>query len=102
MASDADDVTQLVDDVHQRAAALGDDADLAELLTPEFMERYAATATVEQFLAESPWPVESAADFADVPEDEFDDYVAAATAFDSWDAMLEVAGREWVARQFGL
>lgn len=102
MPSDADDVTELVDDVHQRAVALGDDADLEDLLTPEFMEQYATPATVDQFLADSPWPVESKADFADVPRDEFDDYVAETTQFDDWDAMLEAAGREWMARQLGL
>lgn len=102
MTSDADDVSELVDDLHEQAAALGDDAALDELLTPEFMERHAAAETIEELLAESPWPVESKADFADVPKDEFDDYVAESTEFENWDAMLEAAGSEWMASELGV
>jgi hypothetical protein len=102
MTTDADDVSELVDDLHEQAVALGDDAALEEVFTPAFMERHADAGTIEAFLAESPWDVETKADFADVPEAEFDDYVAEATAFPDWDAMMEAAGTEWMASRLGL
>ncbi|MFB6072498.1 MAG: hypothetical protein ABEJ88_05965 [Halobacterium sp.] len=106
MDSEADerrDVSAVVDDVHERAAALGGgEAALAAVFTDGFMRRHTDAASFREFLAESRWDVESTGDFADVPESAFDEYVADRTAFADWEAMVGRAGEEWIARQLGL
>ncbi len=95
-----DDVTELVDDLHERAAALsGDDAALGELFTPGFMQRHTDAATFRRFLDDSDWEVATRSDFAAIDEAAFDEYVAARTSFPDWEAMLGQASEEWMARQ---
>ena len=95
-----DDVTELVDDLHERAAALsGDKAALGELFTLGFMERQTDAATFRGFLDDSEWEVATRSDFAAIDEAAFDEYVAARTSFPDWEAMLGQASEEWMARQ---
>jgi hypothetical protein len=53
----------------------------------------------DQFLDESPWTVETHDDFEEIPTARFDEYVAEHTTFDTWEAMLSTAGRQWVIEQ---
>ncbi|MCG1004035.1 MULTISPECIES: hypothetical protein [Halobacterium] len=95
-----DDVTELVDDLHERATALsGDDAALGELFTPAFMGRHTDAATFRGFLDDSEWEVATRSDFAAIDEAAFDEYVAARTSFPDWESMLGQASEEWMARQ---
>ena len=97
------DVSAVVDELHDRASALSEDADaLAAVFPPSFMECHTDAATFEAFLADSEWAVSSRADFAAVPRGEFDAYVADRTTFDDFEEMLGRAGEEWIARQLGL
>lgn len=70
-----------------------------ELFPPDFMGTHTDADSMAAFLEASPWDVESKADFEAIPEDEFDAYVNEHTGFNSWDAMLSAAAREWVSRQ---
>jgi hypothetical protein len=97
------DVSAVVDELHERASALSEDADaLAAVFPPSFMERHTDADTFEGFVEESEWEVSSREEFAAIPQGEFDDYVADRTSFGDFEEMLGQAGEEWMARQLGL
>lgn len=97
------DVSAVVDELHDRASALSEDADaLAAVFPPSFMERHTDADSFEGFVEESEWEVSSREEFAAIPQEEFDDYVADRTSFEDFEAMLGQAGEEWMARQLGL
>ncbi|WP_232702048.1 hypothetical protein [Halobacterium wangiae] len=104
MASDTGDIDALLDDMHERAAAMEGQADLPldEMFPPGFMQRHTHDDSIDAFLDACEWDVDSREAFADVPQDEFDDYVAGRTRFGDWDAMVGRAGEEWMARQMGM
>jgi len=104
MAGHTGDIDALLDDMHERAAAMEGQADLplAEMFTPAFMRRHTHEDSIDSFLDACRWDVDSREAFADVSQDEFDDYVAERTRFDDWDAMVGRAGEEWMARQMGM
>ena len=90
-----DDVGDVVDDIHERATSLqADDAALATLFTPGFMQRHTHAERFPAFLGDSEWNVVTRADFTAVPEAAFDEYVAAETGFPGWKAMLGQASEE--------
>ncbi|SEW23407.1 hypothetical protein [Halobacterium jilantaiense] len=97
------DVSAVVDELHDRASALSDDGDaLAAVFPPSFMTRHTDAETFEAFVEDSRWDVSSRAEFAAIPQAEFDDYVADRTSFGDFEEMLGQAGEEWMARQLGL
>lgn len=102
-ADEHGDVSAIVDELHDRATALGEDDDaLAHLFPPAFMERHTDAESFEAFMAASDWEVSSRAEFAAIPQEEFDAYVAERTSFGDWEDMLGQAGEAWMARQLGL
>lgn len=70
----------------------------AELFPADFMRTYSEFESIEAFFEESPWTVETNEDFEQISEDEFVRYVSETTGFNSWEAMLSVAAREWLSR----
>lgn len=73
-----------------------------ELFPDNFMRTYTEYGSIETFFAESPWAVETEADFKRIPEAELDQYVTEHTGFNSWEAMLSVAAREWLNRRLSV
>lgn len=73
-----------------------------ELFTPNFMRTYTEYDSIETFFERSPWTVETQDDFERIPEDDFDHYVDEHTGFNSWEAMLSAAAREWLGRQLAV
>lgn len=73
-----------------------------ELFPEDFMRTYTDHNSIATFFAESPWTVETEEDFERISEDEFDRYVNDHTGFNSWEAMLSVAAREWLSRHLSL
>nr|WP_241430348.1 hypothetical protein [Halococcus salifodinae] len=73
-----------------------------ELFTSDFMRTHTEYDSIETFFERSPWTVETQDDFEHIPEDEFDRYIDDHTGFNSWDAMLSAAAREWLGRQVTL
>lgn len=77
----------------------GGEIPMDDLFTEDFMESYTEFDSIEAFLDESPWYVESESDFESIPADDFDVFVDEHTDFDSWETMVQAAGREYVLRQ---
>ena len=72
---------------------------LPELLTPDFLRRCSRFQSAEEMFEASGFKVESAEDFAAIPDAEWDEFVRAHTSFPSWEAMLGKAGGEWATRR---
>lgn len=87
-----------IDDVRERVESSGGEVPMAELFTSDFMQNYTEFESFEAFLDESPWAVETQAEFETIPTEELDAYVEERTGFDSWETMLSVGGREYVLR----
>ena len=71
----------------------------AELFPPAFVARYTKFATMEALVDASGYRVESAEDFAAIPDAEWDAFIAANTQFGNWEDMQRVAGEQWAAAQ---
>lgn len=99
-----DEFKDELEQLSERAKGIdgGNEVPMDELFRPDFMRTHTKFDSLDEFFEESPWTVESRDDFKQIPEDEFDEYVNEHTGFNSWDAMLSSAGREWVARQLGI
>lgn len=93
----ADELDRLRD---QAKAIDGENAvSFTELFPEDFMQTYTTFESIQEFFDVSPWTVESEADFEQIPQDEFDAYVDDHTEFNSWEAMLSAAAREWIGRE---
>jgi hypothetical protein len=72
-----------------------------ELFPPEFMEKYTSFESIEQMLEESDFKLDTNNDFENLPDKDWDEYVAKNTQFDTWNSMLEEASTEWVSKKLG-
>lgn len=86
-------------DLVDRLERIGGELPMTDLYPPVFMRTYTEFGCFRAFMDASPWLIESAEDFDSIPSIAFDRYVSEHTDFASWDAMLRVAGREYVLRQ---
>jgi hypothetical protein len=69
---------------------------ISQLLSPTFMRKHTPFSDFDAMLAASPFPVNSAEEFRAIPDAEWDAFVRHNTRFSSWQAMLSVAGAEWM------
>jgi sugar/nucleoside kinase (ribokinase family) len=100
MVDDIDDLEELA----ERAEELDgeNEVPLTELFNPSFMRKYTDFESLEEFLEESPWVVESEEDLDEIPDSPFNEYVKEHTVFSDQDEMMNKAGEEWTADQLGL
>lgn len=94
-----EDLEEELQGLAERLEQAGGEIPMTELFTDNFMTSYTEFSSLEEFFDESPWVVESESDFEAIPADKFDTYVDKHTDFDSWDAMLHAAGREYILRE---
>ena len=78
------------------------DIPMEELFTDGFMATNTDFESISEFFEKSRWTVESEEDFQKIDENEFDRYVDKHTGFNSWEAMLSAAAREWLMREINL
>lgn len=99
-----DEVRRKLKDLEARGRALhgSHQIPVRELLTHDFMRRHTRFASFEAMVAASGFKVESAEDFAAIPDADWDTFIRGATRFAGWKAMLGAAGQEWTARKLGL
>lgn len=94
LADELDRLQDRIDEVDGETTVTFD-----ELFPADFMKTYTEFDSIQALFKASPWSVETGADFEAIPEDEFDRYVADHSEFDSWEAMLSAAAREWIGRE---
>lgn len=99
-----DQLSRKLKDLEARARALDGTHQVRaeEMFTHDFMRRHTPFRTFSEMVRASGFTVESAEDFAAIPDQDWDTFVRQATSFSSWEAMQAAAGREWVAAKMGL
>ncbi|WP_447878461.1 hypothetical protein [Serratia fonticola] len=70
-----------------------------DLLTPQFLAECSAFSSAQELFDKSGFTVNSPSDFKEIPDDEWDAFIAKNTTYDSWSDMLKKAGNEWVRKQ---
>lgn len=65
------------------------------------MTTYTQFSTIDLFFDASPFTLETQDDLDAIPEDELDVFVSQNTSFNSWQDMLDKAGKEWTIKQLG-
>ena len=78
------------------------DLAVTDLFTDPFVRAHTEHPSLEAFVRHSPLTIGAGHDDPNVTRAEFDDYVAAASAFDSWGQMAETAKIAWLEREMGL
>ena len=96
-------VKKRLKDVSRRAQALqGHQPALGELFPPSFMQKHTKFMDIEAMLKAGGFLVNSIENFKSIPVDQLDSFVAHSTKFQSWEAMQEIAAREWATGKLGL
>ena len=69
---------------------------LVDLMNPAFISTHSKFTDFDALLAASGFKVDSAEDFAAIPDDEWDDYIKSNTDFENWLEMQKTAGAEYM------
>jgi len=103
LAEQAEDLADEFEEKAERAEQLDGENEVPfdELFDRQFMQEHTDSSSIDGFLDQSGWEVESQEDFEQIPEDEFDVYVRQHTEFDSWEEMFRAAGTTWMWDQLG-
>lgn len=72
---------------------------LGDLVTPEFLSRHSRFAAEDEMFEASGFRIQSSEDFAAIPDDAWDQFIALNTTFSSWRELLAAAQAEWLRRQ---
>ncbi|MFC6824924.1 hypothetical protein [Halopelagius fulvigenes] len=75
---------------------LGGDVTLEDLFAEEWMREHTDAPSIGAFVAEGDFDVTDQESFEEVPDEEWDDHVAANSEFESWRAMLNAAIESYV------
>ena len=98
-----DGLQQKLRDIERRAAALHGKhrVPLTELFPPAFVRRHSRFANIEALLEASGFSVKTAEDFAQIPDGEWDAFIARSTNFSDWKAMQKAGTAEYVKKKLG-
>ncbi|MCD1651795.1 MULTISPECIES: hypothetical protein [Vreelandella] len=72
---------------------------LVDMLSPAFMAQCSTYSSFEDMLDASGFKVESAEDFAAIPDEEWDAFVSKNTSYSSWEEMQKGAAKDYTKRQ---
>lgn len=72
---------------------------LDELFSPGFMHANSSVQSFEELIQVGGFKCETAEDFKNIPDDEWDGAIKKYTQFESWEAMQKAAGADWVKKQ---
>lgn len=75
---------------------------VTELFPPEFMRRHTDFDTFGEMVDASGFKIESQEDFRNIPDQEWDDFVAERTRFLNWKDMMGAAGKAWASKKLRL
>lgn len=72
------------------------------LFNSKFMSKYTRFSSFNELLTFGKYEVNSQEDFEAIPDDEFDDFIASNTKFETWQDMLDTASTEYAINKLGL
>lgn len=71
---------------------------LGQLLTPEFVSANTKFSNLDDMFQNSGFKADTAEDFAAIPDDEWDQFIASSTNFQTWEEMQKAAFQAFLAR----
>ncbi|MGE1071191.1 hypothetical protein ACQJ22_01200 [Pseudomonas fragariae (ex Marin et al. 2024)] len=69
---------------------------LEDLMNPSFISTHSKFADLKALFQASDFKIETAEDFAAIPDDDWDKFISENTDFDSWEQMQRSAGAAFV------
>lgn len=72
---------------------------LSELFSQEFMRANSSVQSFEELIDVSSFQVETAEDFKNIPDDDWDKVINKYTQFNSWEEMQKAAAEKWIKKQ---
>ncbi|MBO1052521.1 MULTISPECIES: hypothetical protein [Dolichospermum] len=72
------------------------------LFNSEFMQKHTNFLSFESMLETSNFKIDSAEDFMDISEFEWEHFIKKSTSFSSWEEMKKIAAVEWTKNHLGL
>jgi hypothetical protein len=98
-----DELQRKLQDLATRAETLDGEhsVPMSELFPPDFIRRFTDFLDLDEMFKASGFHVESTEDFAKIPDDAWDRFIAERTLFGNWHEMQEKAGGEWVSKKLG-
>ncbi|MDT2597112.1 hypothetical protein P7D52_13360 [Enterococcus dongliensis] len=99
-----DDIKNRLDKMSKAAQELDGEQEvpMSELLTDPFISKNSNFQNVDEFFENSGFDMNTEEEFAAIPDDAMDTYVAENSTFESWNDMLSSATQEYVAKKLGL
>ncbi len=89
--------SELASEVTNAMGGLGGAISLDDLFPERWMDEHTDAESIEAFVLESDFDVESPEPFQDIPDYEWDRYVASRTEFEDWSEMVSAALEEYLA-----
>lgn len=99
-----DELSKKLEDLAEKAESIHGTQEVAlgELLTPGFLAKHTRFLSEDEMFEASGFKIETAEDFANIPDEEWDNFIQQNTPFASWSDMLSAAGTEWTQKKLGL
>lgn len=98
-----DEAMKKLNDLQKKAESINQQSvPISEVLTPAFLQRHTPFGSADEMYESSGFKIETAEDFAAVPDDEWNAFIRSVSSFADWKAMLDEAGKEWVTTKLGL
>lgn len=74
---------------------------MSDVITSSFLQTCSRFASLDELLAASGFEVNSAEDFAAIPDEQWDAFIRTSTSFANWEEMQSAAGEAWAVKQLG-
>jgi len=91
---------KLMRDLDRVAKEASGAVSFSELFTPSFMTEYTDFSSFEELLDAGNFVVNSQEDFANIPDDVFDEHISKTTKFRDWEEMRIKAAELYVSKAF--
>ena len=72
---------------------------ITDLMDDSFISQCSSFKSINELFENSPFTVECEADFAEIPDDEWEKYIVENTSFESWEAMQEKASTAYLEKR---
>jgi hypothetical protein len=93
-----------LDDLERRAKEVEGEHDVPfeELFPPEFMRQHTDFISIDEMIKSSGFKVNNREDFKNIPDADWDSYVAKRTRFENWKDMMGLAAKEYYKKKLDL
>jgi hypothetical protein len=89
--------SELASEVTDAMGGLGGAISLDDLFPERWMDAHTDAESIDAFILESDFDVESPESFRDIPDYEWDRYVASRSEFEDWSEMVSAALEEYLS-----